>query len=53
MPASVLIVDDHPSFRTAARMLLEADGWTVVGEAPDGTSGLGGGGALLTDAGLL
>ena len=33
---SVLIVDDHPSFRTSARRLLEAEGFTVVGEAVDG-----------------
>jgi DNA-binding NarL/FixJ family response regulator len=33
---TVLIVDDHDEFRTAARALLEADGFTVVGEAADG-----------------
>lgn len=36
MPSTVLIVDDHPSFRATARMLLECDGWTVVGEAATG-----------------
>ena len=40
MNRTVLIVDDHPSFRATARMLLESDGWTVVGEAPDGFTGL-------------
>jgi DNA-binding NarL/FixJ family response regulator len=40
MSASVLIVDDHPSFRASARMLLEAEGFDVVGEAPDGQSAL-------------
>jgi DNA-binding NarL/FixJ family response regulator len=30
---SVLIVDDHPSFRSAARMLLEGAGFDVVGES--------------------
>jgi DNA-binding NarL/FixJ family response regulator len=40
MARTVLIVDDHPSFRATARMLLESDGWTVVGEAPDGFTGL-------------
>jgi DNA-binding NarL/FixJ family response regulator len=35
---SVLIVDDHPSFRAAARFLLEADGFRVVGVAADGAS---------------
>lgn len=34
--ATVLIVDDHPTFRATARMLLEADGYDVVGEARDG-----------------
>jgi len=37
---SVLIVDDHPSFRASARAILEADGFTIVGEAADGASGL-------------
>jgi DNA-binding NarL/FixJ family response regulator len=37
---TVLIVDDHPSFRANARALLEADGFTVVGEAADGASAL-------------
>jgi DNA-binding NarL/FixJ family response regulator len=37
---TVLIVDDHPGFRSAARALLEADGFEVVGEAADGESGL-------------
>jgi DNA-binding NarL/FixJ family response regulator len=36
----VLIVDDHPEFRRAARALLEADGFDVVGEAEDGASAL-------------
>jgi len=37
---SVLIVDDHPAFRASARRLLERDGFDVVGEAPDGASGI-------------
>ena len=40
MPSSVLIVDDHPAFRAAARRLLEIEGYHVVGEAEDGTSAL-------------
>ena len=28
---TVLIVDDHPTFRATARMLLEAEGYDVVG----------------------
>ncbi len=37
---TVLIVDDHPSFRSSARLMLEADGYEVIGEAVDGTSAL-------------
>ncbi len=37
---TVLIVDDHPSFRSFARELLEGDGFDVIGEAVDGESGL-------------
>ncbi len=33
---SVLIVDDHPSFRASARALLESEGFDVIGEAQDG-----------------
>lgn len=40
MATTVLIVDDHPSFRSVARMLLEAEGYEVVGEAPDGEQAL-------------
>jgi DNA-binding NarL/FixJ family response regulator len=40
MPTSVLIVDDHPSFRLSARRMLEAEGYTVVGEAEDGAAAL-------------
>lgn len=32
---SVLIVDDHASFRDAARLLLEGAGFEVVGESED------------------
>lgn len=37
---TVLIVDDHPSFRATARLLLEADGYVVLGEAETGTAAL-------------
>jgi two-component system nitrate/nitrite response regulator NarL len=35
-----LIVDDHEGFRAAARALLEADGFDVVGVASDGRGAL-------------
>ena len=50
---SVLIVDDHPSFRASARRLLEADGCTVVGEAADGASAVAAAGELKPDVVLL
>jgi DNA-binding NarL/FixJ family response regulator len=37
---SVLIVDDHPPFRSAVRLLLERDDFRVVGEADDGEAAL-------------
>src|ERR671936_2248551 len=37
---TVLVVDDHPTFRATARALLEAEGFDVVGEAEDGRSAL-------------
>jgi DNA-binding NarL/FixJ family response regulator len=37
---SILIVDDHPSFRVTARALLEAEGFDVVGEAEDGETAI-------------
>jgi len=37
---TVLIVDDHPGFRSSARALLEAEGFDVVGEADNGVSAL-------------
>lgn len=40
MPVAVLIVDDNARFRVRARRRLEADGYTVVGEAEDGASAL-------------
>ena len=38
MRRTVLIVDDHAAFRSAARALLEASGFEVVGDAVDGES---------------
>ncbi len=40
MSTSVLIVDDHPSFRAGARRMLEANGYSVIGEAADGEAAL-------------
>lgn len=40
MALTVVIVDDHEGFRSFARALLEADGFTVVGEADDAESAL-------------
>jgi DNA-binding NarL/FixJ family response regulator len=40
MGRSVLIVDDHPSFRASARRMLECSGYEVIGEAADGTEAL-------------
>ena len=38
--STILIVDDDPRFRSQAAAVLEADGFVVVGEAVDGTTGL-------------
>jgi DNA-binding NarL/FixJ family response regulator len=40
MPKTVLIVDDHPTFRLTVRTLLESEGFEVVGEAADGASAI-------------
>lgn len=50
---TVLIVDDHPSFRASARMLLQAEGFDVVGEAQDGASALAAVAELRPDVVLL
>jgi DNA-binding NarL/FixJ family response regulator len=38
--ATVLIVDDHAGFRRSASLLLEAEGWEVVGVAADASGAL-------------
>ena len=53
MAPTLLIVDDHAVFRSTARALLECDGWNVIGEAPDGTSGLDAAKSLKPDVVLL
>lgn len=40
MGPTVLIVDDHSSFRSSARLLLESEGFEVVGEAADAAAAL-------------
>lgn len=37
---TLMIVDDHKSFRDAARRMLESAGFEIVGEAADGESAL-------------
>jgi len=51
--ATVLIVDDHPSFRATARAILEADGFEVIGEAEDGASAVEAVGKLHPEVVLL
>jgi DNA-binding NarL/FixJ family response regulator len=53
MRRTVLIVDDHAPFRAAARALLEADGFAVVGEAADGAEALAGAAELRPEVVLL
>lgn len=53
MVPRVLIVDDHPLFRTQARRMLESAGWEVVGEAGDGADGVAQAARLQPDAVLL
>lgn len=50
---TVLIVDDHEAFRAAARALLEAGGFDVVGESGDGDEALEAVGALRPQVVLL
>jgi DNA-binding NarL/FixJ family response regulator len=53
MGTTVLIVDDHPSFRASARRMLEAHGYDVVGEAADASSAIDAVGELRPDVVLL
>lgn len=53
MTRTILIVDDHPSFRSSARRVLEAGGFLVVGEAVDGASGYAAARDLRPDVVLL
>src|SRR6188472_3963427 len=53
MSRTVLIVDDHPSFRASARAMLESEGFDVVGEAEDGASAIDAVAALAPDVLVL
>jgi DNA-binding NarL/FixJ family response regulator len=50
---TVLIVDDHPSFRATARAMLESEGFDVVGEAADGAAAIEATRSLQPDVVLL
>lgn len=50
---TILIVDDHASFRLQARALLETQGFEVVGEAPDGLAAIELAGSLRPEIVLL
>jgi DNA-binding NarL/FixJ family response regulator len=53
MAKTVLIVDDHASFRRAVRLVLEYEGYEVVGEAADGEQALAAAGELHPELVLL
>jgi DNA-binding NarL/FixJ family response regulator len=53
MGAKVLIVDDHATFRASARLLLESEGFEVVGEAVDGAAAVEKSAQLAPDLVLL
>jgi DNA-binding NarL/FixJ family response regulator len=53
MSRTVLIVDDHAGFRTAARALLEAENFDVVGEAEDGAGAVAAAAELCPEVVLL
>ena len=53
MATRVLIVDDHATFRTSAKLLLESEGFEVVGEAEDGASAIEKSAQLSPDLVLL
>ena len=53
MGKTVLIVDDHAGFRASVRRVLEAEGFSVVGEAGDGEAGIAAAGELAPEVVLL
>lgn len=50
---TVLVVDDHEGFRSAARALLESEGFVVLAEAGDGAAALAAAARLGPDLVLL
>ena len=50
---TLLIVDDHPSFRASARAILQSEGFDVVGEATDGATAIEAAQVLHPDVVLL
>jgi DNA-binding NarL/FixJ family response regulator len=53
MALTTLIVDDHQLFRATARVLLESEGFEVVGEAADGAEAVSAADALHPDLVVL
>ena len=53
MTKTVLIVDDHPGFRSIATLLVRSAGYDVVGDAADGAEALAAAERLHPDVVLL
>jgi DNA-binding NarL/FixJ family response regulator len=53
MPRTVLVVDDHDSFRAVARSLLELEGYDVIGEASGAAEAVRAASALRPDVLLV
>jgi DNA-binding NarL/FixJ family response regulator len=53
MRQTLLMVDDHAGFRARARVLLEAEGFDVVGEASDGRSAIRAADRLRPDVAIV